>query len=299
MNAGFLRRPTRRRLARLLGALLGGVAAAGCRRAGDAAQSDPGPRVVSLAPSLTEIVCALGGEAMLVGRSSACNYPPQVVARVPVVGDFGQPSLERLLAVRPTAVLEVDLADETLGRQIERLGIRRVRLPCRRLADIAPAIREVGRVLDRAEPADRLAAQLEGELARWRAAAGVGPRPTVFVEIWNDPLTTAGRSSFISELVTLAGGRNLGDEADQDYFQVSAEWVVARDPQIIVCLNMASAGEARRQVPARSSWEGVAAVRAGRVYAGLDNDRLLRPGPRVLEGLRELRALIAAEPPAP
>jgi iron complex transport system substrate-binding protein len=211
------------------------------------------------------------------------------------VGDFGAPSIERLLAAQPTLVLEVDLADESIGGQIDRLGIRRLRVACRGLYDIPEAIRQVGGAMGLEDRAGPLADELERQIAALRReSAALTNRPAVFVEIWGDPLTTAGKGSFVSDLVYLAGGRNIADEAGTDYFQVSPEWVVARNPEVMLCLYMADKTDTRQQVLTRPGWAGVTAVRTGRVRGGLNNDLLLRPGPRVLEGVRALRAAIGA-----
>jgi len=248
------------------------------------------PRIVSLAPSLTEIIYALGAGDLLAGRSTACNYPPEVVARVPAVGGFGAPSLEQLLSVHPTLVLEVDLADETVVRQLESLGIQRVRIPCQKLADIPQAIREVGKYVGCQAEAARMAMHLADELARLAAnSAVVTNRPTVFVELWGDPLTTAGAGSFVSELVALSGGKNIGDVSPRDYYQVSAEWVIAMDPEVILCLDAPPGESVRERVEQRPGWNRIKAVRTGRVYDDLNQDIILRPGPRVLEGIAEIR----------
>jgi iron complex transport system substrate-binding protein len=150
----------------------------------------------------------------------------------------------------------------------------------------------VGGLLGRPSAAEPLAQRLSARIAGLRiAAAAMTNRPAVFIEIWHDPVMTVGRGAFLSELVGLAGGRNLGDEVDKDYFTVSAEWVVARNPDIILCFYMSDPdlpGRFRR----RAGWEGTRAVRDGRICAGFDNDALLRPGPRVLEGIEALRACI-------
>ena len=127
-----------------------------------------------------------------------------------------------------------------------------------------------------------------------RRAAGAfqGRLPRVYVEIGNDPLYTAGRNSFLAELVRLAGGDNLGDEANQDYFQVSSEWVVARNPEIVLCFYMGSASQVENQIARRAGWSKVAAVVNHRIFCGFDNDIMLRPGPRVLTGIAALKRAI-------
>lgn len=252
------------------------------------APSSAGPRVVSLAPSLTEIVFAVGAGASLVGRTSACDFPLEARA-IPVIGDFGVPSMERLAAASPTLVLELALADDAVGARMDRIGLNRRRIACDRLADIPPAIREVGRLLDRADRARELADAIEDRIGKLRASMPPLPqRPTVFVEVWHDPITTAGSESFVADLIELAGGRNIGSEAATPYYTVGSEWIVARNPDTVLTLYM-TPGSNAPSVTSRAGWSGIAAVRHGRVYGGLNNDLVLRPGPRVIEGVSLIR----------
>ena len=267
---------------------------AGCRKP-ERGIGTPGERVVSLAPSVTEIVCAVGGAGLLVGRTSACDYPPESVTKVPIIGGFGAPSLERLIAARPTLVLDVDLADDTLATQLQAAGLRRERVRCRGLADIPDALLQVGALLHREQVAGGLAESLRTQIAALRREdTAVTNRPAVYVEIWNDPLTTVGRGTFISDLVHLAGGRNLGDEVEREYFTVSPEWVLARNPDVILCFYMTPDAGARALVLKRSGWQHLGAIRRGAVYDGFDNNVVLRPGPRVLEGIKAIRRALAA-----
>ena len=267
----------------------------GCARKQEPAIEASLPRVVSLAPSITEIICALGGERMLVGRTSACDYPPGIVTNIPIVGGFGAPSMEALLRTRPTLVLDVDLEDETIIRSLSNLGIKHQRLKCERVDDIPVVVKKTGVLLGLEERAGQLAGLLARQITELRMAARKTPSggiiPTVFAEIWSDPLLTAGSRSFISEVITLAGGKNIGSEVARDYYPVSAEWVVAHDPDIIICLDLATVDS----VAARAGWSGLKAVRAKRIYAGLNEQLILRPGPRVLEGIAVLQNCIAGK----
>ena len=274
--------------------------AAGCHRAAPpampAGSATNALRIVSLAPSLTEIVCAVGGADRLVGRTDVCNHPSNLVAVVPIVGSFGRPHLEPLLAQRPTLVLDVDLEDKTMGPTLDRLGIGHRRIPCQHLADIPVAIHVIGRLVGRAEAGDVLARSIDLRVRNRLAAVASVPleqRPLVYVEIWGDPLMTAGRTSFIAELVRLAGGRNLGDELANDYGTISSEWVLRRNPEVILCLYPGPEHQARTRVAARLGWQTTRAVQSGRVYGDFDLDTILRPGPRVLDGVEQLRRAIA------
>jgi len=282
-------------------------------------QPDPapeGPRIVSLAPNLTEIVCAVGALDALVGRTSACDYPPEIIKSVPVIGGFGAPSMDRLLKTRPTLILDVALEDETVANLMTQLGVRRVRVPCATLDDIPTAVLTVGRLAHFESAAQPLAERIRRKVAERRAVleerkASGQTTPTVFVEIWGDPLMTVGRNSFVSELVALAGGRNLGNEVtDKDYFPVSSEWVIARNPDIILCLYMtkgsgrttddsqqtSETGDPKSKIwirlAGRTGWAQIKAIREGNVYGGFDNNLILRPGPRVLQGIEALQTCI-------
>ena len=267
----------------------------GCQRSAPSAPTPAAPsapRIVSLAPSLTEIICAIGGADRLVGRTDVCNYPSNLLTHVPVVGGFGRPYLEPLLSQKPTLVLELDLEDKALSATLDRLRIGHQHIECRRLADIPRAIRTIGQLIGRSEAAEQLARALEAGIRAQRESVDRVPleqRPWVYVEIWGDPSMTAGRDSFLSELVALAGGRNLGDELPCGYATVSSEWVLTRNPEIILCPYMTNDHHARTAVMARMGWQTLRAVQHARVYDDFTLDSILRPGPRVLEGVELVR----------
>lgn len=284
-------------------ALLALGAAGGCRRANTEGGAPPGgdhpaegPRIVSLAPNLTEMVCAVGARRHLVGRSDVCDWPSDVAA-VPVVGSFGRPSVEAILRRNPTMILTADLEDETMLDTLESLGIAHYRIECRKLDQVPAAIREVGRLTGAAVAGQELGDTLERGIERLRAASNeleAAERPLAFVEIWGDPLMTAGRDSFVSELVRLAGCSNVADAVAAEYFTVSPEWVLKRDPEAIFCLYMSADTQAAGRVARRLGWNHVRAVRDGAVFEGFDTDLIFRPGPRVLEGVAALRDRLAA-----
>ena len=274
---------------------------AGCHRAdapnlaAQAASSSNTTRVVSLAPSITEIVCAVGAADRLVGRTDVCNYPSDVVAHVPVVAGFGRPYLEPILSEKPTLVLDVALEDTSLRAALERQGIRCAHVACQHLDEIPDAIRDVGRLAGRADAAGALATSIADGIRRRREAEAGRPaarRPLVLALIWYDPLMVAAKASFVSELVALAGGRNLGDELPRDYVTVSTEWVIERSPDVILCLYHGAESRARQIVMTHTGWQTIRAVQTGRVYDDFNLDTILRPGPRVLQGEEQLRSAI-------
>lgn len=269
------------------------------------AGAPPGPRedarpvrVVSLSPAITEIICAIGAEESLVGRSSVCTEPKGIADRVPVAGEFGAPVMETLVKLRPAWVLVSDMENKALPGEVAALGIGFRRMPCRALDDVPRVIRETGALVRKPREAENLARRIEAGLSevRARSAAGggdAGPhRPRVYVEIWGDPAMSVGGTSFISELVTLASGTNIMSDVTQDYFNVSPETVVRRDPEVIFSLDTGDSASACRRMSSRAGWSGVSAVKNRRCYGGLDVNLIERPGPRILQAVEVLQKYI-------
>ncbi|NTU93277.1 MAG: cobalamin-binding protein [Chlorobiaceae bacterium] len=279
----------------LLWLALVSITLAGCAKEPERAVRHTGQsprRIVSLAPSLTEMLYAIGAGDQLVGRTSACDWPLQA-EKVPVVGAFGRPSLELLVSMEPDLVLDVDLADEEAGKKIAAMNIRRERIRCKTPDDIPPALRRLGSLTGHERQADSLAGVIERGLESFRKEVAAQPRKTsVYLEIWDDPLWTGGRNSFVSNLITYAGGRNIGDAVEKEYFEISPEWVITQNPEVIACMYMSKSTPATEKVMKRPGWSGIDAVRNHRVEDRFDNRLYLRPGPRILEGIAGMKAFL-------
>jgi iron complex transport system substrate-binding protein len=268
---------------------------AGCAPPVAPPDADAPQRIVSLAPSLTEILFAIGAGGRVVGRTDVCNHPP-AVTNLPVVGGFGRPSLEGLAALRPTHVWYVDLEDQGLPALFARLGWSDERIPCNRLDDIPAAVTTLGARTGCDAAAARLAKTLrDGIAARRAAAARDAAPPSVLVVVWWEPLMTVGRESFIADIVALAGGRLVTAEIARDYFTVSDEWALRQNPEVILCIDGASPGAALARLRAATGWRALDAVARGRVYDAFDLDVLCRPGPRVLAAVDQVRAVLHPE----
>lgn len=241
-------------------------------------------RVVSLAPSHTEIVFALGAGDRLVGRTPACDFPPAAQA-VPPVGDLFPPDYERIIGAAPDLVLMLD-GQIDARRRLEAQGLTVAVVQPHTLVAVAEAMRRVGRLLG--VDGEGPAARFEAELAAAGRAAGSDP-PRVFYEVGPDPLFGAGPGSFIDDLIRRAGGRNaLGGDAE--WPQVSTEQLIAAAPDVIVVGGATRRDAVKARPPA--GWQALPAVRAGRVLAVPDPDLFNRPGPRVLDALRWLTAAL-------
>lgn len=273
-----------------LSTLLGGCSETAMKQLPDSSSGKPA--IVSLAPSITEMVYAIGAEKQLVGRTSACDWPEEV-EKIRVVGAFGKPSLEVLAGLSPDLVIDTDLADENMGKRITELGIRRERLAVRVPENIPPALRKLGKLTGNTKKADSLAYAIEKGLEKLRNKPFTNPSlPKVYLEIWDDPLWTGGKSSYVSALIAYAGGSNIGDAVEKEYFEVSPEWIIRQNPDIIVCMYMSRKSDVAAEVSSRPGWEHIAAVKHSRVYDDFDNNIFLRPGPRMLEGIEQLSRII-------
>lgn len=252
----------------------------------------PAARFVSTAPSLTEIVFAVGAGPQLVGRSDVCDYPP-AVTNVPVVGGFGTPRPEAVIAARATDLLATDWIERAAFEALERRGVRAHEFPCARLRDIPAACRRIGALTGRAAAGEALASRIErGIAAAGQAAAASGPRPRVLVLFSLDRPVTVGRDTFIDDLLRLAGCENAAASLASGYAPFSLEWLARADPDRILCLFMAADPRNVREVlSARIGWSSLRAVRAGAIDVPGDYNLIVRPGPRVLDGLGELRRL--------
>lgn len=253
-------------------------------------------RVISTAPALTEMVCAIGATETLVGRTDACDYPPNLLRNIPVIGKFATPNLEQVIAFAPTHLLESFLVDPQTKSALESFGIRVEHIPCDRVADISIAIRRIGTITSHGDEAETLARKIESELALREREAKSQVRHYRTLLLF-DPSTpvTCGPNTFVSEITALAGGINIAGSLKKDYDNISLEWIVEQDPELIICF-FQSHTDAAAQFKNRAGWKEIRAVREGRVLTPTDLDLVCRPGPRVLEGVSEMRRLIQGEP---
>lgn len=247
-------------------------------------------RVASLAPSLTEMICDLGFVSNLVGRSSACDFPPASQS-VPVVGDFGRPTLEAVMAAHPDLLVVTDVENASTLDAVRASGVRVQVLPCESWSNLAAAASVLARELGDPAGGSNWVARLDARRAALaqRIAARPGPPPRVFVEVWGEPLTTAGREAFLCDVIRTAGGVNVGQAMAGRYVTVGTEWVIEQNPDVILLTYMpASSAPDVKALAARVGWADLKAVKSGAVIRNLSSDLLLRPGPRLIEGTEQL-----------
>lgn len=292
--------PAACRLALFTLALLPG---AGCEPEPAAAGTGAPSRVISTAPSITEMVYALGADDRLVGVTTYCRYPPAALDK-PRIGSFAAPSMEAVLARTPDLIMA--LSDrQDLETRFRSAGLAVLMLDVRDLSGVLASIELLGRSLGVPERGEALAGRLRDELAARRSRWRSEPPREVLVLVGRNPgnitdLYAVGGRSYLADLVEIAGGRSVFREAGALYPKVSIEEILVRDPELIIDLSqMGRSPTADDLDRVRRLWRDfprLQAVRENRVFV-LDDDVLLVPGPRMIEAVDRLRALIASALP--
>ncbi|HXJ03806.1 MAG TPA: cobalamin-binding protein [Candidatus Acidoferrum sp.] len=247
----------------------------------------PVQRVVSLAPSLTETIYALGLQDHLVGDTDYCDYPPDAQKKTKVGGAIN-PSLEQIVALRPDLVLVTKSLNrlETV-HALDGLGIPSYATDPHTVEEIVSSTERLAGVLGVPDAGATLGADLERHLADLRQRlSGLPPRHVLFV-VWSDPLISAGKNTFIADALRLAGANSIVDSS-QDWPQMSLEEVVRLQPEFLVFAESRSdSGQSQFDLLAeRPGWRGLDAVR-NRRFAVI-SDAVNRPAPRIVSAIEVL-----------
>ena len=256
-------------------------------------------RLVSLAPSITETIFAVGRGEWLVGVTAVCDFPAAARA-LPKVGGIAAPNLEQIVRLRPDVVFVTaeGNARDLLDR-LERLGLATFALRADNYRGVVESVRAVGRALAADEGARRVVDEVERSVRAVQEGVAGRPRPGVLYLIWTDPLIAAGAATYLDDLLGLAGGRNVVWERTGSYPRLNWEQVVGRAPEVILLADHREdserAGTGSGDMPADwYAWRAVPAIRTGRVLT-VPSNTILRPGPRVGDGLDRLARAIHPE----
>jgi cobalamin transport system substrate-binding protein len=255
----------------------------------------PAERIASLAPGFTEILFAIGCKDRIKIRDNWSDFPADAAA-LPAV-DGLKPSPAIIAGYDPDLVL-LCFRDAGSLESFDQIGLPVAMMEPKTFAQVAGDIVKLGVLCGREERAREVAAKMlrvKDEVSL--ALKKTDYRPAVYVELdGTDPARpwTAGPGSFIDELLSLAGGRNVASDAGSPYAQVSAESIIRSDPDVVLLLGNKDVDPATavEMMEKRPGWSRMSAIRQGRVISGLDRDLLSRPGPRLAEGLRILHRVL-------
>jgi iron complex transport system substrate-binding protein len=245
----------------------------------------PPRRIVSLNPATTELLFAIGAGDRVVGRTEYDLWPDSA-RLVPSVGAGMQPNLEAVMGRHPDlVVMYASGSDRGAADRLTSAGIPTAAFRMDRIADFARVATLLGRLIGDTLRARTVVDSVTSTLERVRRATDTLPRPTVFMHVWEKPLMTIGGGSFLSELVTIAGGRNIYDSLPAPSPVVTMEDVLRRNPQIVLVSPIE-----RASILASDRWRALPAVRGGRVLA-YDTNRVARPSVKLGEAAVSLARL--------
>lgn len=253
------------------------------------ASGPPARRIISLAPALTEILFGLGLEDNIIGVTTLCNYPPEALKK-DKIGTFSQPNIEKILMLKPDIVFATGLEQAPYVEKLKNLGLHVHVSDPATMEELFTSIEAIGALTDRKKEAGMMVRRMRAEIDNVQEMVNLVPqsqRPRVFIEVWNKPLLTAGRSSFVDELISLAGGVNIAHDVLKPYVSFSPEEVMKRNPDCII-LGYMNGEAVEGLIYDRLGWENVEAVKNKRIYGDISSDLLLRPGPRLIDGLKAI-----------
>jgi iron complex transport system substrate-binding protein len=250
-------------------------------------------RIVSLVPSVTELLYAIGAQDALVGVTDFCDYPAEA-RRKPHVGDMISPNLETLVTLKPDLVVATRSGNrEEIFDQLTRLGIPVYLVDPITVGDVLRLVSELGQLTGHRDGAVAVEKDLGRRIAAVRERVAGRPHPRVLYVLWPEPLIVPGKGSLVTELIALAGGASVTADQGQGYPRMSLEAAVGRAPEIIILARHGS----RVGPAALTQWqrlESLPAIKSGRLYMA-DGDLMHRYGPRVVVGLESLARMIHPE----
>ncbi len=246
-------------------------------------------RIVSTAPTPTEMLFAVGAGDLVVGVDSYSDYPAEV-ANITKVGDYTL-STEVIISLQPDLIVSSDLVPLSQLELLEDQGIPFVILATRTLDDVLRDLRLVGILTGHVDEANELADELEDRIdavtSKTQAVDLVKPR--TYIEYY--PYWTYGPGSFGDDLIALAGGTNIAENTSSEYPMLTSEFVIAQDPEIIVYTVGYMTTTTADEISSRPGWDVITAVSEGSIYS-MDDNLLSRYGPRIVDGLEDLAALL-------
>ena len=254
-------------------------------------------RIVSLVPSMTEVLFAIGAGDEVVGVSSFDRFPPEVMSK-PRVGALIDPDFERILSLKPDLVIVYASQNDLIDR-LRRVGIAMVVSRHAGLNDVTASIRDLGARLGRSERASQVAGAIERDLDEIRKRIAGRPRPKTALIFGREPGTlraiyASAGVGFMHDMLLAAGGDDAFGDVKRENLQVTVEVLLARAPEVVIEVHPAEGWTPERLLKEQNVWNSLSslpAVKSKRVHL-LADDRLWAPGPRVAEGARRLAELL-------
>jgi iron complex transport system substrate-binding protein len=248
-------------------------------------------RIISLAPSNTEILFALGLEEKVVGVTEYCDYPKGAL-RKEKIGGFQTVNVEKVVSLEPDLVFATGGIQKEIVRKLENLGLSVVVLDAEKVDDILENIMLVGMTTGSEKEAKLLVEDMKQRIEVVEKAAKKSKKPRVAYLLWGDPLIVAGNQTFMDDLIRLSGGENVFSNALIQYPEISFESLIEMNPEILINGDHSKINKSALEKDLK--WMQISAVKNNRVYT-IDADTVSRPGPRIVDALELFSKWIAGE----
>ena len=248
----------------------------------------PATRIVSLAPSQTEMVYAVGAGDRLVGNSDYCDYPEEA-KEVEKVGGFADPNVEKIVSLQPDLVLAAAGVQGEIVARLEELKVPVVVLDPTTLDGVFADLEKLGTLVGEEAQARELVTTLRAAADEVASRVSGLQQPSVFFEIYSKPLMTAGAGTLIEDLVRCAGGTNIGSAAGEGYPEFSQEVLLTEDPDVYIAVAGAQADPG--DIAERPGYAQLTAVKGDRVFV-IEDNLVVRAGPRAVQGLQQIAAFL-------
>ena len=257
--------------------------------------ASPPKRIISLAPSNTEIVFAIGAGAQLIGREALSDYPAEAAKVTSIGSAYDKLNTEAIVALKPDLILAAEITNPDQVKTLQGLGLTVYWLPNpKTYDDLFQNIKTVGQITGQIDGAQKLIDTLKIRFAAViDKVKGAATKRTVFYEVdGTDPTKpwTSGPGNFLDTVITLAGGQNVGRVLKDPFAQISSEELIKQNPEIII-LGDTLYGVTINSISQRAGWKSIAAVKNKAIYS-FDDNLLSRPGPRLIDGLEQMAKLL-------
>ena len=244
-------------------------------------------RIVSLGPSATEVIFAIGAQDLLVARTDLCDYPPEA-KNIPSVGGFAGNtlSLESIISFEPTLVYLFAEMHEGFVKPLQDLGIQVYRSNATSIEAVKNEVLDLGKLTGHEKQAQKVVKEMDEKISQtekmYKAKAADGKLPTVYWEVWHSPMMSCGKNSFMGDIIAKAGGKNIFADEEQAYPMVSEEAVLLANPDFIFYSGDGMGGGKPSEL---------LKAKGGIYYMG-DDDSFVRSTPRCADAVEKLAAIL-------
>ena len=261
-------------------------------------------RIVSCAPSITEILFAIGASNKVIGVDQFSNYPPEVIelvnqGKIAVIGGFSDLDIEKIIELSPDLIILTRGVQDRYVPKLEELGFTVLVITEESYSHVLSSILMIGRATGNYKEAAKLVSNIAQEVNKIRKTVSNLPKPKVLVIVWPEPIFVAGSRTWLNELISFAGGVNVFNNTKTPYPMVSVEEILTREPEVLIVTmtELFNSTEDFIKWVKDKNLDTLPAIKNGRFYTVMDvyNDVLVRPGPRVVDALKLLARILHPE----